>query len=82
MREEIRDSRIAYVTVEHSYYGCETGCCGWIAYAYDELCVLLHQSSFNFFDGDQIKDAREFAEKCFPGSKFNEEESDWKCTEY
>jgi hypothetical protein len=74
------DSRIAYTTTEHSFYGCETGCCGWVAYAYDASGNLLHQSEFEFsHDGDSVTDAEAFAQTHFPGAPWNGGESDWRC---
>lgn len=77
------DSRIAYVTVEHSFYGCETGCCGWIAFAYDAMNNVLHESEFDFMHGgyDETEDsARQFAALHFPNAVFNVEESSWHCS--
>lgn len=76
----IRDSRIEYVTVEHSLFGCWTGCCGWIAYAYDKEGNLLHKSQFDFMDSINEEDAIKFAGREFPGAKFSMDQSDWKCT--
>lgn len=81
------DSRIAYVTVEHVGYGCDTGCCGWIAYAYDASGNRLHESEFDFmhggshYDEDTRKIAREFAAAHFPDTEWNETESDYHCPE-
>lgn len=81
--QPIVDSRIAYTTTEHTYYGCETGCCGWIAYAYDADGVKLYESEFEFmhaYDDDERQEAEDFALARFPGTRWNEEESDFHCT--
>lgn len=78
----IRDSRIAYVTVEHENYGCESGCCGWTAYAFDESGDLLHESSFEFVHAwvdDVWTAAQDFAWHFFPGVTLNKAESDPAC---
>ena len=81
----IVDSRIAYVTVEHTYYGCETGCCGWIAYAYDSSGTKLHESSFEFMhsyadtEEEQRREVQEFAELNFPRAPVRWEECDYRC---
>ena len=80
------DSRIAYVTVEHEFYGCDTGCCGWKAYAYDSGDNLLHESDFDFMHcyadaGDAADaEARDFAQSHFPGARWDKAKSDYACS--
>jgi hypothetical protein len=45
------------VRVLHSYYGCETGCCGHIV----ELDGKEYRGSFDFMHSDSIEDAKEYA---------------------
>ena len=39
----------SYCYVVHDFYGCDTGCCGHIAYLCDENDNIIAQSDFNFF---------------------------------
>ena len=83
--EPIRDSRISYVTVEHEYYGCDTGCCGWRAYAFDEQHEILYRSSFEFVHAwvdDVWTAAQDFAWHFFPGVTLDVDESDPACPDY
>lgn len=36
------------VAVEHSYYGCESGCCGHVAVYYDDAGKELSRGGFEF----------------------------------
>lgn len=79
------DSNIAYVTVEHAGYGCDCGCCGWEAFAYDSTGKQLYESEFDFGHGNglnTLEDAKQFAAEHFPGASFNEEESNYNCVNF
>ena len=45
------------VRVLHSYYGCETGCCGHIV----EIDGEERRNSFNFMHADSVEEAKELA---------------------
>jgi hypothetical protein len=61
--------RAAYSYVVHDSYGCESGCCGHIAYLCDENDNIIAQSDFEFcHPGRQPYDewAKEFCLELWP----------------
>jgi len=38
----------SYAHVIHAYYGCDTGCCGHIAYLRDAKDMIIGDSGFQF----------------------------------
>lgn len=70
----------AYVTVEHDFYGCGSGCCGHRVYLYDENGHNVDRSGFHFGHPWSSEAKEEFckdlAEESFPGIPLRLEECD------
>ena len=78
LNNNVFHNRLVKAYAVHTYYGCDTGCCGYIAVAEDEnliKCRSKFEFDHNYGPDEQNESwANSFTQQFFPGIPFSWED--------